>query len=134
MIWIEGGVALMVAAAFVASSFFLFKPEHLAHGRLRVRIGAGLQGLVIGLILGFVILPMRLAYGQSAASPPSSLASLSVLPAVLLLILVRRGALLRAPIISPFLRAYRRALLLRARDDALKHLETLDALEARAAR
>ncbi len=132
MLWIEGAVALVIAAAFVTMSFFMFKPDQVAHGPLRVRIGAGLQGLIIGLVIGFVILPLRISYGLGGAAAPSGLASLTIAPALVLLILIRRGALLRVPLVSPFLRAYRRALLLRTRDDAVKNLVALDAIEARA--
>ncbi|MBK6704375.1 MAG: hypothetical protein IPG56_11920 [Caulobacteraceae bacterium] len=46
-----------------------------------------------------------------------------------MLIVIRRGALLKAPVLSRYLRAYRRASLLKARDDANKALAKLDAIE-----
>jgi hypothetical protein len=55
------------------------------------------------------------------------------LPAFILLILIRRGALLRAPIVSTYLRAYRRATLLRTQDETAKQLAKLDEIEGRKA-
>ncbi|MGE0044256.1 MAG: hypothetical protein AB7T08_00705 [Hyphomonadaceae bacterium] len=134
MLWIEGLVALIVMLAFFVSSFFLFNAEQVAHHPGRVRAGAAIQGLIIGLILGFVIVPLRMTMMSSAMDgPPNPYASLSILPAFILLILVRRGALLRAPVIKTYLRAYRRAMLNRTRDEALKQIAKLDEIEGRSA-
>ena len=136
MLWIEGLVALIITSVFFGASFFIFKPEHVAHHPWRVRIGAALQGLVIGLVIGFVIVPLRFAMMQFESGPPTEelgWLSLSILPVVVLLILIRRGALLRAPILSPYLRAYRRAMLLRTRDETQKQLTKLDEIEGRGA-
>jgi len=132
MLWIEAIVAIVVTLGFVTYAFLAFKPEQVEHHPGRVRIGAGIQGLTIGLLLAFVIIPLRVQLMEAPESA-SPWTSLSFLPAFVLLILIRRGALLRAPILSPFLRAYRRATLLKARDDALKGLAKLDAAEARRA-
>lgn len=136
MLWIEGIVALVIMLAFLIHSFFAFKPEHVEHHPGRVRVGAAIQGLAIGLLIGFVIVPLRMqvmdARGVDTAMP-SGLSSLSFLPAILLLIIIRRGALLRAPVLSKYLRAYRRATLLKARDDANKALAKLDDIEGRKA-
>jgi hypothetical protein len=59
------------------------------------------------------------------------MSSLSFLPAFLLLIVIRRGALLKMPVLSTYLRAYRRATLLKARDDTTKALAKLDEIEGR---
>lgn len=136
MLWIEGLLALGFMLAFLIHSVFAFKPQHLGGQPGRVRVGAAIQGLMLGLLIGFVIVPLRMqvmdARGYDPAVSPQ-LSSLSLLPAVLLLVLIRRGGLLRAPLMSPFLRAYRRASLLRARDETDKALTKLDELEARRA-
>lgn len=136
MLWIEGVVALVIMAAFVVHSLFAFRPEHVEHHPARVRIGAAIQGLVIGLLIGFVIVPLRMRYMdvrgfEPGLSPGAS--SLSFLPALLLLIVIRRGALLKAPVLSTYLRAYRRASLLKSRDDVTKALTKLDEVEGRRA-
>lgn len=136
MLWIEGSVALVIAVAFLLYAFFAFKPEHVEHHPARVRIGAAIQGLAVGLLIGFVIVPLRAQVMDMRGyetGMSSGMASLSFLPAVLLLIAIRRGALLKAPIISKYLRAFRRATLLKARDDADKALAKLDQIEGRSA-
>ena len=134
MFWIEGVVALAVVLAFVTHAFLALKPEHVEHHPARVRIGAAIQGVVIGLMVGFVFVPLRMQFmdGNSASSSAGG-ASLAYLPALLMLIVIRRGALLNAPLISPYLRAYRRAGLLKARDDATRALGKLDEIESRGA-
>lgn len=136
MLWIEGLVALVIALAFLLHAFFAFKPEHVEHHPARVRIGALIQGLSIGLLIGFVVVPLRMqvmdARGFDPAMSPG-LSSLSFIPALLMLIVIRRGALLKVPVLKTYLRAYRRASLLKARDDANKALAKLDAIEGRGA-
>ncbi len=136
MLWIEGVVALVIMAAFVCYSFFAFKAEHVEHHPTRVRIGAAIQGLAVGLLIGFVIVPLRVGYMDVRGFDPGlspGMSSLSFLPALGMLIVIRRGALLKTPVLSTFLRAYRRATLLKARDDANKALAKLDAIEGRKA-
>lgn len=137
MLWIEGLVALGFMVAFLVHSFFAFKPEHVEHHPGRVRIGAAIQGLTLGLLIGFVIVPLRMGYmeafrGIDMPGGPG-MQSLSFLPALLLLIVIRRGALLKAPVLKTYLRAYRRASLLKTRDDANKALAKLDDIEGRRA-
>lgn len=134
MLWIEGVVALVFMIAFVVHALFAFKPEHVEHHPARVRIGAAIQGLTIGLLIGFVIVPLRMGYMDVRGFDPGlspAMSSLSFLPAFLLLITIRRGALLKLPVLSTYLRAYRRASLLKARDDADKALAKLDEIEGR---
>lgn len=136
MLWIEGLVALGFMVAFLIHSFFAFKPEHVEHHPERVRIGAAIQGLTLGLLIGFVIVPLRMGYMDVRGLDPGlspGMSSLSFLPALLMLIVIRRGALLKAPVLSTYLRAYRRASLLKTRDDAVKALAKLDVIEGRRA-
>ena len=133
MLWIEGLVALVIALAFLLHAFFAFKPEHVEHHPVRVRIGALIQGASIGLLIGFVIVPLRMQVMDMRGMDTPGLTSLSFIPALLMLIIIRRGALLKAPVLKTYLRAYRRASLLKARDDANKALAKLDAIEGRGA-
>lgn len=132
MLWIEGLAALVIMLAFVIHSFFAFKAEHVEHHPGRVRAGAAIQGLAIGLLIGFVIVPLRMQY-MDVMDPRAApgLSTLTFVPAILMLIVIRRGALLKAPVLSKYLRAYRRAGLLKARDDANKALAKLDEIEGR---
>lgn len=134
MLWIEGLVALSIAVAFLIHAFFAFKPEHVEHHPARVRIGAFLQGLTLGLFIGFVIVPLRMGVmNLTGFDAPASTgaSSIAFLPAFILLIIIRRGALLKVPVLKTYLRAYRRASLLKTRDDANKHLARLDEIEGR---
>lgn len=134
MLWIEGVVAFGFAFAFVLHAYLAFRPEHVEHHPTRVRIGAFIQGLMIGLFVGFVILPLRMGYmefrGFDMPGGPVT-QSLSFLPALWLLIIIRRGGLLKTPGLKTYLRAYRRASLLKARDDTNKALAKLDVIEGR---
>lgn len=131
LIWIEVGVAVVLTAAFVISTLW-FKPEHLGDSRRDVRIGAAFQGLIIGGLVGFFIVPLRIAYVQnpwdiSELPPPST--SISVLPVLIFLLIVRRGLLARAPLIGRYLRAYRRAALRFEIDGAHRALARMDAMD-----
>jgi hypothetical protein len=142
MSWIEASVASGFTLTFLLSAIFLFKDEHVEHHPMRVYIGATLQGLIIGVLVGFVVLPLRFAFFVPDASllpdapppPPRGLASLSLLPAFVLLLVVRRGLLARAPLIGRYLRAYRRAALMWQIDSASKALSRLEAIDERKSR
>jgi hypothetical protein len=131
MLWIEGIVALVIMLGFLVHSFLAFKPEHVEHHPGRVRAGAVIQGLAIGLLIGFVVVPLRFRVMEAAGADVPDTSLLAFAPALLMLIIIRRGALLKAPVLSIYLRAYRRASLLKARDDADKGLAKLDAIEGR---
>jgi hypothetical protein len=136
MVWIEGVVALVIGAGFVVHSFFAFTPKHVEHHPTRVRVGALIQGLTVGLAVGFVMLPLRTGIMQFRGIDYPGIpyiSSLALLPAFLLLWIIRRGALLKAPYVKTYLRAYRRASLLKQRDDANKALAKLDMIEGRKA-
>jgi hypothetical protein len=66
------------------------------------------------------------------APPPSKgLASLSALPAFVMLVIIRQGLLARAPLIGRYLRAYRRAAIMHQIDGARRALTRLEAVDAR---
>ncbi|HWA00877.1 MAG TPA: hypothetical protein VG841_11250 [Caulobacterales bacterium] len=135
MSWIEGGVTGGFTLLFFLFAFFIFKPEHVEHHPNRVYIGALLQGFIIGALVAFVILPLRFAFYLPDSSlmpaPPKGVASLAILPALLLLLVIRRGVLARVPLIGPYIRAYRRAALKHQIDGARRTLSRLEALDAR---
>lgn len=134
MLWIEGLVALGFGLAFLLHAFFAFRPEHVEHHPARVRIGALIQGLTVGLAFGFVMLPLRTGYMQFRGIDLPGvpyISSLALLPAFLLTWVIRRGALLKAPYVKQYLRAYRRASLLKMKDDAQTALKKLDQIEGR---
>jgi len=87
-----------------------------------------------------VILPLRLAFFipdpslvPDAPAPPrpsGGLASLSIVPFFMMLIVVRRGLLARAPVIGVYLRAYRKAALKQQIAGAQRALARLTAIDA----
>ncbi|HVY83652.1 MAG TPA: hypothetical protein VG943_00850 [Caulobacterales bacterium] len=138
MSWIEGAVTGGFTLLFFLFAFFVFRPEHVEHHPNRVYAGAVLHGFIIGALVAFVILPFRIAFFvpdsdifPDAPKPPKGIASLAILPALLLLLVIRRGVLARVPLIGPYIRAYRRAALKHQIDSARRTLSRLEALDAR---
>jgi len=136
--WLEPLVMASFTVLFVLYAFLFFKPEHVEHHPTRVLIGAALQGFIIGMLVGFVILPLRIAFFvpdptlfPDAPPPSRGLASLSALPSLLLLLIIRQGLLARAPLIGRYLRAYRRAAIKHQIDGARRALTRLEAVDAR---
>jgi hypothetical protein len=137
--WLEPLVVGSFTILFVLYAFFLFKAQHVEHHPTRVLIGAALQGFIIGALVGFVILPFRIAFFvpdpdfvRYVPPPPKGIASLAIVPAFLLLLVVRQGLGARAPIIGRYLRAYRRAAIMYQIDGAKRALGRLEAVDARA--
>lgn len=131
-LWIELVAVGAIVALFLFQAFFLFNDEHVEHNPLRVRIGALLQGAIVGALVGLVILPLRLSFFvPEIPGPPQAIASTAVLPAFLLLLVIRRGLLARAPLIGRYLRAYRRAALKYQIDVARKRLARLESMDSK---
>lgn len=136
LLWIELIVVGAISAAFLISTLF-FKAEHVEHHPSRVRKGALIQGLILGALIGFVLLPLRFAFFVPDASlvpdapppPPKEWATLALIPFFVMMIIVRRGLLARAPVIGKYIRAYRRALLKFQIDGAQKALTRLEAMD-----
>ena len=138
--WLEPLVMLSFTGLFLLYAFLFFRPEHVEHHPTRVLIGAALQGFIIGMLVGFVILPVRIAFFvpdpamfPDAPPPQRGLASLSILPSLLLLVVIRQGLAARAPLIGRYLRAYRRAAIKHQIDGARRALGRLEKLDARVA-
>ncbi len=139
--WLEPLVMSGFAGLFLLYAFLVFRPEHVEHHPTRVLIGAALQGLTIGMLVGFVILPLRIAFFvpdpamfPDLPPPPSKgVASLSAIPAFVMLLVIRQGLLARAPLIGQYLRAYRRAAIKHQVDGMRRALNRLEALDARTA-
>lgn len=129
-LWIEVATIATIIAIFLFQAFVLFKDEHTEHHPLRVKIGALLQGGIIGALVGLVLLPLRLSFFvPEIPGPPQAVASTAILPAFLLLLIIRRGLLARAPLIGRYLRAYRRAALKYQIDVAEQRLARLEGMD-----
>jgi hypothetical protein len=136
-LWIEAAAVTVILSLFLFQAFFLFKPEHVEHNPTRARIGALLQGTIVGGLVGLVVLPLRISVlVPEIPGPPQAVASTAILPAFALLLVIRRGLLARAPFIGRYLRAYRRAALKHQIDLAhtrLARLESMDTKQRRRA-
>lgn len=133
LLWIELAIVAIIPLIFVATTF-AFKPEHVGHGPRDVRLGAALQGLILGLLIGFVLLPLRMAFlvpeDGLPEAPRGGMATLSLLPFLILVIIVRRGLLARAPLIGRYIRAFRKASLKFQINGAQKVLARLEGIDA----
>lgn len=121
--WVEAAVAAVVAAIFAANSALTLKPRHMDVGAWHVHLGAGIYGLMIGLVIAFVIMPLRV-YLTDASLPPLYAAA-SGLAFLAIMISIRRGLIGRLPFLGSQVRAYRRALLRRTIETSEKQLAKL---------
>ena len=129
-LWIEIATVAAIVAIFLFQAFVLFKPEHTEHHPTRVKVGAFVQGAIVGGLFGLVLLPLRLSvFVPEIPGPPQAIASTAIVPAFVLLLVIRRGLLARAPIIGRYLRAYRRAALKYQIDVAEKRLARLEGMD-----
>lgn len=129
-LWIEAAVMAAIVAAFLIQAFVLFKPEHTEHNPLRVRVGAILQGVVVGGLVSLVLLPLRLSIlVPEIPAPATAVASTAVLPAFLLILVVRQGLLARVPVVGRYVRSYRQAALKHDIDLARKRLARLQRMD-----
>jgi hypothetical protein len=129
-LWIEAAVIAGILATFLIQAFVLFKPEHVDHHPARVRVGAVIQGITVGGLVGLVLLPLRLSFLiPELPGPPQAIASTAVLPAFVLLLVIRRGLLARMPIVGRYVRAYRQAALKHDIDTARRRLARLQKMD-----
>jgi hypothetical protein len=129
VIWlIELLAALLVATVTALSTFFLLKAEDFDTDPGMVRVGAFVQGAVLGAMLAFVILPFRMQMMENPGAPPRPEAAFAFLGAFAVLLMARFGLLVRVPIIGGPVRAYRRASLRRQIRIANARLERLQAM------
>jgi hypothetical protein len=139
LVWLEPLVVGGFTILFTLYALMFFKQQHIVHHPTRVLVGAAIQGFIIGALVGFVILPFRVAFFvpdpslvPDAPTPPKGIASLAILPAFLLLLVVRQGLGARAPLVGRYLRAYRRAAIMHQIDGAKRALARLEKVDARA--
>lgn len=121
---IELGVATLVFALVFGVNLFILKPEFMQGEDKMVRVGAGLHALTLAAVVGFLFVPLRLAFlGDAPAATPSWLPA----AAIGAVVFVRIGGLRRIPGLKPALVAHRKAVLRRT---IAKSQEQLDKLTA----
>lgn len=133
-LWVE------LAAVAVVTAFVILwaelRLEHVREEATLARVGAVIHGLSLGLFIGFVLLPIRAVAAAEAEGLDEferTAIAFSFAPALILFILLRRGALSRLPLIGRPLRAYRRASLRLQIKNARRTLDRLERLDKLAA-
>lgn len=120
---VETVVAAVIAIGFVISSLVTIRERHRDRAAWHVHVGAAIYGAVFGLIIGFVIVPLRLMLVEGSLPPQT--AGYAGLAMLLLVIALRRGLIGRLPFLGPQVKAFRRASLRRQIENAQKQLDKL---------
>ena len=128
-IWIEIAVAIGVALATVGNAAINLRARHRRGEGWHVYVGALVNGALVGILIGFVLLPLR-SYMVSDGLPREQLAA-SVGGFILVVITLRRGWVGKLPILGPQLRAYRRANLRRIIETSQAQLDKLTSHDER---
>lgn len=106
---VETVIALCIAGAFVLFSMMTIKERHRDAASWHVTLGAAIYGALVGAIIGFVIVPLRLVLMSGEVSPQT--AAYSGIGFLAVMISIRRGLVGRLPFLGPQVKAYRRAML-----------------------
>ena len=115
---VQAAVLLVILTLFLTIAFFQFKDDHLDGPKSLAMLGAGLFGLMFGLIVVFGVLPFRLE--RQGAEPPQWLPLL-----VLMIFALRSDRITSLPLIGKPLRAYRVASLRRTITQSRERLDKL---------
>jgi ABC-type uncharacterized transport system permease subunit len=124
-LYVEGVIALVIAGAFVLFATTVLRERHRDVEQWHVAVGAAIYGAVIGIVVGFVIVPLRMVLMNGHVATQT--AALSGLGLVSFTMALRRGLIGRLPFLGPQVKAYRRALLRRTIEAAQKQLDKLTA-------
>jgi len=120
---VEAVIALFITGAFVLFSMTSLRERHRDMAAWHVNLGAAIYGVLVGLIIGFVIVPMRMVL-MSGQVPPQT-AAISGFGFLAVMMSIRRGLIGRLPFLGPQVKAYRRAMLRKTIETAQKQLDKL---------
>jgi len=109
--WVEAAVAAVATALFVLSALMMIKKRHRDAALWHVLLGAAIYGAIFGIVIGFIIVPLR-AVLMDGDLPPH-VAAVSGFGVLAIMIALRRGLIGRLPFLGPQVKSYRRALLRR---------------------
>ncbi|MFN3958942.1 MAG: hypothetical protein ACK4NP_03410 [Parvularculaceae bacterium] len=121
--FVELGVGLVVMLVFVALAALTIKERHRDVEQWHVLVGAGIYGALFGAVIGFVIVPLRAIVTDT--SLPPQYAAFGGLSFLAIMIALRSGVILRLPFLGPQVKAWRRAALRRAIENAEKQIGKL---------
>ncbi len=122
-IFVELGVALIVMLAFTAFAALTIKERHRDVAAWHVIARAAIHGAIFGAVIGFVIVPLRALLIDGSRPPRDAL--LGRLSFIAIMIALRSGLIMRLPFLGPQVKAWRRAALRRAVENASKQIEKL---------
>ncbi|MEM9168689.1 MAG: hypothetical protein AAGC56_03460 [Pseudomonadota bacterium] len=120
-----------IVIVFIAYAGATLKDRHKDGAGGNVIAGAGVYGAVIGLVIAFVILPLRVYLISSETRP--EIAALAGVGVFLTMFSLRRGLVGRLPFLGAHLRAFRRANLRKTIEGARAELGKLESRTSGAA-
>ncbi len=123
--FVELTVALIVVISFVLIAAFTIKERHRDVEQWHVLAGAGIYGALFGVVIGFVIVPLRALVTDT--SLPPQYAAFGGLSFLAIMIALRSGVIMRLPFLGAQVKAWRRASLRRAIENATKQIDKLGA-------
>lgn len=126
--WVEAIVAIVATLLFVLSALLMIRKRHRDAALWHVLFGAAIYGAIFGIVIGFVIVPLR-ALLMDGDLPPQ-VAAISGFGVLAIMISLRRGLIGRLPFLGPQVKSYRRALLRRTIETAQTELAKLTAKTA----
>jgi len=121
--FVELGVGIVVMLVFVALAALTIKERHRDVERWHVLVGAGIYGALFGAVIGFVIVPLRAIVTDT--SLPPQYAAFGGLSFLAIMIALRSGLIMRLPFLGPQVKAWRRAALRRAIENAQEQIGRL---------
>ncbi|MBI1392183.1 MAG: hypothetical protein GC152_05505 [Alphaproteobacteria bacterium] len=119
----EAMVVAFIVCAFVAWAAATLKARHRDVGVAATLIGASVYGAVVGAVIAFLVLPLRVTLINGDL--PEWMAAVGGIGVFLTMFSLRRGLVGRLPFLGPHVRAYRRAQLRRTIETAEKDLRKL---------
>ncbi|MEL7485864.1 MAG: hypothetical protein AAGJ87_01470 [Pseudomonadota bacterium] len=121
----EAAVVSFIVSVFVLYAYANLRDRHRDEAKWHIGVGAAVYGFIIGLVIAFVILPMRtvLINGET----PPEMAAVSGVGVFLVMFSLRRGLVGRLPFLGAQLKAYRRAQLRKTIESASRELGRLEA-------
>lgn len=126
--WVEAIVAIVATLLFVLSALLMIRKRHRDAALWHVLFGAGVYGAIFGVVIGFIIVPLRAVLMDGDLPPP--IAAASGFGVLAVMIALRRGLIGRLPFLGPQVKSYRRALLRRTIEVAEAELARMTAKTA----